>query len=301
MKSKICSLVLVFVFALALAVAPAHAANKDMVALQTMVQQLSAQLQQLQQSVDERLGVMKSLVEQSTDNVNKMAINVGNLQEALNRTLQQQGQTTGGKVDQVSQQVQVLNDSVDELKARVATVNKQLSDMADRLQNMSTSAAATQPQPGGMPGQVQPPQPQQVQAPPPQQLYDNALRDYNAGRYDLAAQEFGQYMKFYPTTDLAGNAQFYLADIEYQQKNYEAAVADYDKVLEQYPSGNKSPTAQLKKGFALLELGQKDAGVRELRSLINRYPRSIEATQAQDRLRRLTAAPSTSTRRRPGQ
>jgi TolA-binding protein len=64
-------------------------------------------------------------------------------------------------------------------------------------------------------------------------------------------------------------------------------VSDYDKVLEQYPGGNKAAAAQLKKGYSLLELGQKDAGVRELNSLIARYPRSIEASQARDRLRRL--------------
>ena len=64
-------------------------------------------------------------------------------------------------------------------------------------------------------------------------------------------------------------------------------MKDYDKVLEQYPGGSKAAAAQLKKGYALLELGQRDAGVRELNSLIARYPRSIEASQARDRLRRL--------------
>src|SRR5260370_16729625 len=83
-------------------------------------------------------------------------------------------------------------------------------------------------------------------------------------------------MKFSPTTDLEGNSQFYLADIEYRQGNFEAAVRDYDKVLEQYPGGNKSAAAQLKKGFALLELGNRDAGTRELNNLIVRYPKSIE-------------------------
>ena len=60
-------------------------------------------------------------------------------------------------------------------------------------------------------------------------------------------------------------------------------------MLEQYPGGNKTAAAQLKKGFALLEVGDRQSGVRELRSLINRYPRSMEADQARDRLRRLTA------------
>ncbi len=127
-------------------------------------------------------------------------------------------------------------------------------------------------------------------APPPDQLYNTALRDYNSGKYDLSSQEFGDYLKYYSNTDLAGNAQFYLADIEYRQGNFAAAVKDYDKVLEQYPGGSKASAAQLKKGYALLELGQRDAGVRELNSLIARYPRSVEANQARDRLRRLGVA-----------
>ena len=135
-----------------------------------------------------------------------------------------------------------------------------------------------------------PPQPPAAQAPPPDVLYNNALRDYNAGRYDLASQQFGDYMKFYSNTDLAGNAQFYLAEIEYREGNFEASVRDYDKVLEQFPGGNKAAASQLKKGYALLELGQKDAGVRELNSLIQRYPHSMEATQARERLHKLGAA-----------
>ena len=76
-------------------------------------------------------------------------------------------------------------------------------------------------------------------------------------------------------------------------------MKDYDKVLEQYPGGSKAAAAQLKKGYALLELGQRDAGVRELNSLISRYPRSIEASQARDRLRRLGVASGSTTHKPP--
>jgi len=76
-------------------------------------------------------------------------------------------------------------------------------------------------------------------APPADVLYNNALRDYNSGKYDLSSQEFGDYIKYYSNTDLAANAQFYLADIEYRQGNFEAAVKDYDKVLEHIPAATK--------------------------------------------------------------
>jgi tol-pal system protein YbgF len=207
---------------------------------------------------------------------------------ALDRTLKTQSTDSGGKVDQVSTQVQALQDSVDELKARLNKVSKQLEDMQAAQQNLNAAPATGAPQ-------------AQTQAPPPDALYNNALRDYNAAKFDLAQQEFADYLKFYSNTDLAGNAQFYLADIMFRQGNYQQAVGEYDKVLEQYPGGNKTAAAQLKKGYALIELGQRDQGVSELRSLIGRYPRSIEATQAKDRLRKLgapvTAAKPSATKR----
>jgi hypothetical protein len=63
----------------------------------------------------------------------------------------------------------------------------------------------------------------------------------------------------------------------------------YDVVLEQYPCNPKAPAAQLRKGEALMATGQKDAGVRELRSLIQRYPQTPEAQQARSRLNAIGA------------
>jgi tol-pal system protein YbgF len=269
---------------LALFLSPAaFSANKDMIALQTQVQALQDQLSRLQQSNDERFGAMRSLLEQNTDTINR----VSNSLDAISHSLQASTTDQGSKVDQVSAQVQALHDSVDELKARLAKVSKQLDDMAAAQQNLQSN-----PSPGGQPGTPQ--QPQGPQAPPPDVLYNNALSDYNSAKYNLASQEFGDYIKYYGNTDLAGNAQYYLADIEYRQGNYQQAVTDYDKVIEEYPSGNKAASAQLKKAYALLNLNQRDAGVRELRSLVARYPKSLEAQQARDRLRSLGATATAS-------
>jgi tol-pal system protein YbgF len=130
-------------------------------------------------------------------------------------------------------------------------------------------------------------------------LYQDALRDFNAGKYDLANQEFAQYLQAYSSNDMAGNAQFYLGEIQYHQGDLQSAVVSYNKVLDQYPGGNKAAAAQLKKGFALLEMGQKSQGVQELRSLITRYPKSPEAVQARDRLSKLGVAGAASRPPRP--
>ena len=65
---------------------PAFAVSKDMVQLQTQVQQLQDAVARLQQSNDERMGVMKDLIQQSADSINKMAVTV----DALHRQLQTQ-------------------------------------------------------------------------------------------------------------------------------------------------------------------------------------------------------------------
>jgi tol-pal system protein YbgF len=269
---------------------PAFAVSKEMVQLQTQVQALQDQVARMQQANDMNMGVMKNLIEQSADSINKMNATVNDLQNKM------QGLTSdnSGKLDQLSGQIQSLHDSVDELKSRLAKVSKQLDDMQAGGQNLAAGQPGITPAPGGAPPATAPPGGGAGNAAPPADvLYNNALRDYNSGKYDLSSQEFAQYLQYYASTDLAGNAQFYLADIEYRQGNFEAAVKDYDKVLEQYPGGSKAAAAELKKGYALLELGQRDAGVRELNSLISRYPRSIEASQARDRLRRLGVASGT--------
>src|SRR5213075_3163099 len=108
----------------------AAAANKDMIQLQTQVQALQDQMARMQQSFDERMGVMKNLVEQNTDNMNKIVATMG--QQAL----QKQATDAGSRSDQLSGQMQSLNDSVDELKARLARVSKQLEDMQANQQNL---------------------------------------------------------------------------------------------------------------------------------------------------------------------
>jgi len=257
---------------LALACMPAWGASKEMVQLQTQVQQLQEQMTAMQRSFDERMGVMNNLVERDTDAVNKAAAAV----TALQASLQKQQADSSTRVDQLSGQIQALNDSLDELKARLAKVAKQLEDMQASQQSLAAQTAQQQAQQQAM-----------AQAPPPDVLYNNALRDYNGAKNDLATQEFSDYIKFYPNTDLAGNAYFYLGEIQFRQGNYQQAAQSYDQVLQNFPTGNKVASAQLKKGLSLIELGKQDDGVQELRRVIQRFPKSPEALQARERLRQL--------------
>jgi tol-pal system protein YbgF len=268
---------ILFVLALfTICIAPAYGANKDIVELQTQVTQLQQQMTQMKQSFDERMGIMRNLLEQNTDATNKVTTAINGLQASINK----QQQDRSGQGDQLSGQIQALNDTMDELKVRLTKLSKQLEDMQTAQQSMAAQQAQAQQQAQAI-----------AQAPAPDVLYNNALRDYNGAKNDLAIQEFNDYIKFYPNTDLAGNAYFYLAEIQFKAGDYQKAVPNYDLVLQNFPSGNKAAAAQLKKGFALLELGKEDEGTQELKHVIQRYPRTNEATQARERLRKLGPAP----------
>ena len=293
----------VFAMLLVVVPVPAHAASKEIIELQTQVQQLLDMVQRLQSTFDTRFGVLQHLVEQTADNANQITATVNTLQQKINA----QSEAAGGKMDTVSGQVQSLNDSVDELKSRIAKLDKSVQDLQTQVQNIQTAPPATaQP---GTPGATQPGQPQlgpgqpgagpgqapAAQAPPLADTFQAGVRDYNSAHYEVAAGEFQDVIHYYPTDDLAGTAQFYLGEIAYRQENYADAVKAYNAVLEGFAGSPKASAAQLRKGLALLALNKKDAGIHELRLLIQRHPQTPEAAQARTKLNalgvRITATP----------
>jgi len=120
-------------------------------------------------------------------------------------------------------------------------------------------------------------------------LYSNGLRDLNGKKYDLALQEFQDYLKHYPETDLASNAQFYLGEIAFAQEQYAQAMDAYTKVLENYPKSFKLAPARLKKALALIQVGEKTTAIRELRNVVRLYPGTEEDRRARAKLKELGA------------
>ncbi len=283
---------------------PAHAASKEMIQLQTQVQQLIDSLARLQSSNDQQMGVLKDLVQQTVDSVNKMSVSVNGMQLKL----QNQADAQSAKNDQLSGQVQALNDSLDELKARMLRMEKSLNDIQSQTQSTNAivgslpgaaAGAGSSPAPAAgspAPAPAAPPSggpgaPPVANNPGPAgggvpvaDMYRAAYSDYVAGRYPLAGSEFSDLIKAHPDDNLAGNAFFYLGEIDNKTAKPGPAVKNYDQVLERYPDNPKAPAAHLHKGEALLALKQTDAGMRELRALVQRYPNSPEAAQARTRL-----------------
>jgi len=97
-----------FALLCALAVTPAWGVSKEMIQLQTQVQQLQEQMTAMQRSFDERMGVMKNLVERDTDSVNKVA--------AALTALQNQSSTYAANVSVIQARTEFTKEMINTLK-----------------------------------------------------------------------------------------------------------------------------------------------------------------------------------------
>jgi tol-pal system protein YbgF len=118
-------------------------------------------------------------------------------------------------------------------------------------------------------------------------LYRRSFEALRAGRHDEAVQGFRDFLRAYPSHDLADNSQYWLAECFYDRKDYASAVREFRRVIEHYPSGNKVPDALLKVGFSYLSLGSTEAGRQTLSQLQRSYPRHEAAGLASARLAEL--------------
>ena len=282
--------------------APVGAVAREIVELQQSVNQLIQGQKDMQTTLAQNAAVEKTLMEQSMDTVNKLTGTMMGLQ----KTVQDMQANSGARLDTMSTQIQGISDNLQETLARMGKLNQQLTDAQNAIQAIDAKLASNAPPPtasapgaGGAPLSGLPPipgAPASASNPPPASapsadlLYSNGLRDLNGKKYDLAAQEFGDYLKFYSTTDLASNAQFYVGEIYFAQQQYDQAIDAYSKVINNYPKSFKLAPAHLKRALALIALGEKNSGVSELRMVVKSYPGTDEERRAKAKLQELGVA-----------
>ena len=117
--------------------------------------------------------------------------------------------------------------------------------------------------------------------------YDEAWRLVERKDFRAAIPRFREFLKKYPNSDFADNAQYWLGECYYGLKEYDQAILEFDAVRRKYPKGDKVPAALLKQGFAFAELGDKVDARLILQELADRYPQSEEAAKAKQKLKTL--------------
>src|ERR1700730_5828345 len=178
---------------------PAEAVARELIELQRDVTSLLQGQKDLSTQVTQDHTVMKTLVEQSSDNVGKLGATMSSLQKSV----QDVQANSGARLDTMSTQVQGLSDNLEEIKSRLGKLNQQLVDLQNSVQSVDAKISGTAP--AAAPSTASPsptastgsPSAAPGGAPSADTLYSNGLRDITSGKYDLARSEFQDYLKYY--------------------------------------------------------------------------------------------------------
>lgn len=162
-------------------------------------------------------------------------------------------------------------------------------DIDRRLQSLETAPQAFAPPPlssGGAGAAVAatPARP----AGNDQQSYQAAFALIEGRKYDEANRAFTDFLASYPTSRLADNAQYWLAETFYVRGDYRTALPAFRKVIESYPQSAKLPDALLKVGFCQVELGEREGARTSLQEVMRQFPDTTAARLASQRLDRLS-------------
>lgn len=300
---------------------PSSGASKEIQELQRDVAQLQDQLKQMQQSQDRQLAEIRVLVQQSLAAANDAGKSVAVIQSGFQQNLRDQESKVvapvvglNTRMDQMSQEMRTMQQAMSDLTGLISKMQTQLTDLGNAVKVMSAPAppppgATSAPVGEASTGAGGPPPAGGAPTISATDLYNNANRDRSAGKLDLALQEYQDYLRWYGNTELAPNAQYYIAWIHASQGDFANAIREYDAVLEKYPDNNKTPDAMYGKGVALSKMGRRTDGAREFQELAKRFPTHALAGQACTQLSNMglkcpapgrTSAPSKAAPRRAG-
>lgn len=117
--------------------------------------------------------------------------------------------------------------------------------------------------------------------------YDAALEILKEGRYSEASSAFEAFLKQYPQSTYADNAQYWLGEVFYVTREFQRALSEFDKVLKDYPDSTKKADARLKIGYIRYELKDWPAARDILAQVVQEHPGTTTARLAQERLDRM--------------
>ena len=224
-------------------------------------------------------------------------------------SLRAAGGPTGGGADGAA-----LDARLASLETDLAAVRQNLEDTRARVETLSQDLLATRElalravPPRTAPSQPpegdaeEPPAPNGESIPtgledppgggvPVEDTFNAAYVDYTRGDYPQAVSGFQEFLRRYPESDLADNAQYWIAESAFAQGDFETAAGRYQELIEKYPKADRLPAALLKRGLCLILLNRKPEGVVVLQHLIEAHPSSEEARLARVRLEEMGVKP----------
>jgi tol-pal system protein YbgF len=193
--------------------------------------------------------------------------------------------------------LRVIRERTDETNVRINTLNQEIDALRDSLTQMQAAAIAapglpvdpTRPPDPAAPTGTSAPVPSTVGL-SPTRMYEQAFADYAAGQWSLAISGFEQFLKTFPKSEMADDAQLHIGETHYANGRFQDAIAAYNQVIQNYPTSNSAPQAYYKRGAAQERTKDLEGARASWEFVIKNWPESNAATLAKQNLDRVSTA-----------
>jgi TolA-binding protein len=270
---------------LAASAVPAAAANKEHQQLMADIRMLQEQAQQLQLllgQLNDALKAVNGRIEEQTNVTRKSLADQKLVIDTLSsdlRVVREKVDDNNVRIGSVSQEVEALRQSMTQATPRPASPEPDAAASGEPSQSAAGSPAAAPAPAASVP-------PVAVGA-SPQKLWDGAYADYAAGQFDLAVLGFEAYVRSFPKSDRADDAQVYVCGAFLNAGKYDKAVEACDVAIRTYPGGDAIPEALYRKGLALRSLKDGDKARDAFESVVKSHPDSSAAILANQQLQEM--------------
>jgi len=252
-----------------------------------MLQEQTTRLQILMASLDEALQKLPVVIDKE---IEKLDEKFEKHADSARRAFVDQQVSTKSVADGV----RILRERFDDTNVRISSLSQEIEALRVAIPPMAPSYNRLIIDPEtGLPFEVGPAPSNSIPSGPaspgisPQRMYDTAWADYTTGQWMLSIQGFEAYIKAFPGSELADDAQFYIGQTHYADGAFEAAVEAFEGVLLNYPDSDVVPEASYKRGLALDRLGDRDGAAEAFELVVKNYPDSTMAALASQALERL--------------
>ena len=186
------------------------------------------------------------------------------------------------RIDVLEAQLRDMRGTLEELQNSNELLRKQQRDLYADLDRRLTAGAAAGASTGAIGAGVAP-----GDASGDQAAYTHALDALKSNDYDSAITRFKDFLRLYPQSTLAGNAEYWLGEAYYVTRDFDSAAAAFRAVGDQYPKSPKVPDALLKLGLTEVDQKKLTDAHATLSQVVQRYPGSDAAKLAASKLQNL--------------
>jgi tol-pal system protein YbgF len=254
--------------------------------LQEQTQQLAITLAAVNQALAESVKLLHARMDEDANALRKgfadQKLLIDNMATDVSR-IRERSNDTNVRIGSLQEELEALRTTVQALQ-QTALAPPAPAPVVDPLSPAGTGTSTT---PAPLPPPVAPPSTAGLS---PTRLYETAQADYFAGQWSSAISGFEAFLRAFPRSEQADDAQLYIGETYFAQNQWSEAIAAYNQLIQSYAGTNSVPVAYYKRGLAQERLGQIDAARASWEAAATSFPDSDAGRLAKQNLDRLGRA-----------